>query len=74
MSQYCGTIRHGRGTGKHTAARRVRQQGAPYRVRVALVALVGLRSDRQADGMRFSVQIVGRERTVSRLREKGDKR
>ena len=39
-------------------------RGAPYRVGVALVALLGFPNVRQADGMRFSVQIVGDAREV----------
>jgi hypothetical protein len=57
MSQDCGTIRHGRGTRKHTAAPG-RRKGAPYPVGVALAALLRLLRDRKADGMKFSLQIV----------------
>ena len=37
-------------------------RGAPYRVGVALVALIALLRGRKADGMRFSVQMIGRAR------------
>jgi len=48
-------------------------RGAPYRVGVVLQALGALLRDRKADGMRFSVQIVGRARTVSPSRKTAEK-
>jgi len=66
MSQDCGTIRHGRGTGKHTAARGPRSQGAPYRVGVALVALLALLRDRKGSARRCSSAHSRTRTTVSR--------
>src|SRR5262245_26878531 len=62
--------RRGRGTRKYTAAPGPRPQGVTLAGGVVLRALVALLRDRKTDGMRVSVQIVGRGRAMRSSRKR----
>ena len=73
MNQDCGSIRS---WGENWQAHRCagpRSPGAPYPVGAALRALVALLRDRKTNGMRVSVQIVGRARAMSLSRKTAEK-